>query len=107
MGCDCREDEETLKYIQGDTFNRQVTVENSSGEAIEPELIAKVEFLLLTVNRDVEETHELTYDSLIGKWVINADTSNWSATTHIMRYRITYTDGKVSTPYTRMLQIEK
>lgn len=107
MGCECKENSDVLEYIQGDTFYRQVSVVNSDGDEIDPTYISKVEFLLLTVDKAVEETDELNYDSDIGKWVVNVDTSDWKATTYVMRYRITYTDGQILTPYEKTLQIKK
>lgn len=106
MSCDCREDENVLEYYKGDTFYRQVTIQ-SSGEDIDPSYITKVEFVLLTADATPEMTSELNYDTNIEKWIVNEDTSEWAIGSHLMRYKITYTDGQIRTPYERTLQIKK
>ena len=103
----CCNEEKTLEYIQGDTFYRQVVVETTEGEPVDVSYISKVEFLLLNLGATVEETEELDYDSETAKWSISVSTENWSVGTHIMRYRVTYTDGHRRTPYEANIQIKK
>lgn len=106
MSCDCKE-EQTLEYIKGDTFYRQVVVETAEGTPVEVSFISKVEFLLLDINKTVEVTEELEYDTDIQKWIVTAPTDTWKEGTHIYRYRITYTDGNVATKQKGNIQITK
>jgi len=107
MSCDCKDNDNVLQYIQGDTFHRQVVVKDSAGNVVDAEYIQKVEFLLLTMDATEEETYQLAYDSDISKWAISEDTSNWAIASHLGRYRITYTDGQVVTPYEMTIVVKK
>lgn len=107
MSCNCLCDDTVKLYIQGDTFKRQVSVIDSQGEPVDVELISKIELLLLDVGANILETYELPYDSELEKWAVEIDTSDWEEGTHLVRYRITYIDSSVETPYEITIQIKK
>lgn len=107
MSCNCNEDKVIKEYIQGDTFKRQVSIVDNNGDDIDVSLISKLEFLLLDMDADIEQTEEIDYDSEFEKWIVEIDTSEWGIGTHLVRYRITYVDGTIQTPYEITIQIKK
>ena len=107
MTCNCLCDDVVKTYIQGDTFKRQVSVIDKDGDPVDVELISKIELLLLDVDANILETYVLPYDSDLGKWVVEVSTSDWEEGTHLVRYRITYIDNSVETPYEITIQIKK
>lgn len=107
MSCECKDKDNSIEYIQGDTFHRQAVVKDDSGNVVDAQYIQKIEFLLLTMDAMVEQTYTLNYDQDISKWTIKEDTSNWAIAVHLGRYKVTYVDGQVTTPYQMTIVIKK
>ena len=107
MNCNCNDNCVVKEYIQGDTFKRQVSIVDKDGEDVDVSLISKVEFLLLDMDANIEETEELQYDGELEKWLVDIPTTNWEIGTHLVRYRITYIDNSIQTPYEITIQIKK
>lgn len=106
MSC-CEEENKVLEYIQGDTFDRQVVIETTAGTPVDVSYISKVVFLLVDIDKRVEDTAELEYDTDIGKWTISIPTDTWKEGTHIYRYRVFYTDGHKKTKTMGNIQVTK
>lgn len=97
-------------WTQGDTFQNQLSVKNSSGEFIGNDIIRKIEFKLLDGDNNIEYTQEYEYQADTQKWGITIPseaTAKWSEDTHNYRYVITYIDGKVITPVKCLFTVEK
>ena len=107
MNCNCNDNCVVKEYIQGDTFKRQVSIVDSAGDNVDVSLISKLEFVLLDMDANIEKTEELDYDNELEKWIVEIDTSDWDIGTHLVRYRITYVDNSIQTPYEITIQIKK
>lgn len=86
---------------QGDTFQNELAIKNSTGGVVSKDLIQEVLFKLSDLDYNVEYSKEYTYSDELSKWVIDIsseDTTQWAIDTHYYEYQITYTDGTVSTP---------